>query len=73
MSPLACFPHDWTEPYAERVSVTRTSRFPLTRIHYIQRCIQCGETRECWPEHHSPQPGRVQQYELHTQDAQEAP
>lgn len=50
LMPLACFPHDWTEPMVERVQIAKTTRFPLTRLHYIRRCIACDKVEEVYPE-----------------------
>lgn len=60
--PLDCFGlHNWTDPFIERVKVDRLTRFPLTRLHKIQRCMACGKTREVY-ENEQPS-GRIQTFE----------
>ena len=65
--PLACFPHYWTEPFYERVKVDRVTRMPITRLHLVQRCTQCGEVREVYPESYSS--GRVRRIPFSNESA----
>src|SRR3990167_10548933 len=49
--PLGCHGlHNFPEPFYERVKVDRVTRMPITRLHLVQRCTQCGEVREVYPE-----------------------
>lgn len=74
MMPFSCQGlHNWSDPFYERVKIARATKFPLTRLHLIQKCSACGETKEVWiqtPLHR--ESARIQRFPVE-QDAQEAP
>lgn len=64
--------HNWSDPFYERVKTTRATKYPLTRMHLVQKCSACGIVVEVYDQHLVRRGGRIQHFPLAEEGAAES-